>query len=361
MTNTTSHIDRDDADLPLRTIYDKGRQLYDKLEESELGTSDPAFQADVNKAIQLFDRCQSLVRTLNIFSTNEFLEDINTADLRYLLVDAYLGELHLKRTEAPTDTTASPSQTRLNILSATKSHLNRFLETCETHEITKPEDKKYYDMEIKGLVKDADRRRNMKIERHKRERGIKEKLRELTSQMAAQSTATSSSVDEELDRDLILTTLDLFVQKVIDSLKSVQDEEVMLEHMAKLEQARASGDEGTTRVEVRRPARRQVNPGGPILAADGKPLQPFVLLSQREALRQQVFRPGHNLPTMTIEQYLDNEIARGNFLSGGTEPPEKPITDDDEVATDAETYKARNWDEFKEANAKGWGNRMNKG
>ena len=56
----------------------------------------------------------------------------------------------------------------------------------------------------------------------------------------------------------------------MDSLKAIQDEEVMLEHMAKMEQARASGDEGTTRVEVRRPVRRQVDPNGPILAADGK-------------------------------------------------------------------------------------------
>ncbi|KAJ3044702.1 hypothetical protein HDV00_001106 [Rhizophlyctis rosea] len=217
------------------------------------------------------------------------------------------------------------------------------------------------EMELKGLIKDADRRRTMKIERHKRGKAIKDKLKELTFQIAS-TTSSSSSIDEELDRDLLLTTLDLFIQKVIDSLKSIADEESMLQQAMQMELHRSKeGSDTSNRVEVRQPHRR-VNPNGPILAPDGKALRPFVLLSQREAVRQQVFGPSHNLPTMTIEQYLDNQIAQGNFLQGGGERPKTPIQDDnDEEAIDAETYKKREWDEFTEANPKGWGNRMNKG
>ena len=42
--------------------------------------------------------------------------------------------------------------------------------------------------------------------------------------------------------------------------------------------------------------------------------------------------------------------------------PEKQIVDDnDEAAIDAETYKAREWDEFKDVTPRGVGNRYNKG
>jgi hypothetical protein len=50
-----------------------------------------------------------------------------------------------------------------------------------------------------------------------------------------------------------------------------------------------------------------------------KPLRPFVISNRgREEIQKQVFRPGHNLPTMTIDEYLELERQRGNILSGGT-------------------------------------------
>ena len=59
------------------------------------------------------------------------------------------------------------------------------------------------------------------------------------------------------------------------------------------------------------------NKSGPLLSADGKPLRPFTLLDNRETIKQGVFRSGHNLPTMTIDEYLDEERRRGNIIEGG--------------------------------------------
>ncbi len=58
-----------------------------------------------------------------------------------------------------------------------------------------------------------------------------------------------------------------------------------------------------------------------LLTQQGKVLQPFTITTEglkRQELQKGVFRPGHSLPTMTIEEYLDREMERGNFLSGGT-------------------------------------------
>lgn len=66
---------------------------------------------------------------------------------------------------------------------------------------------------------------------------------------------------------------------------------------------------------------------------------------------------------MTVDEFIDLEIERGNFLSGGQNlSDEKKFIDDlDYNAQDEETYKNRKWDEFKDFNPAGWGNRYNKG
>lgn len=58
-----------------------------------------------------------------------------------------------------------------------------------------------------------------------------------------------------------------------------------------------------------------------ILDPNGKPLQPFTILpagtSDRTRLQAKVFTPGHNLPSMSVDEYLEIERQRGKFISGG--------------------------------------------
>ena len=102
---------------------------------------------------------------------------------------------------------------------------------------------------------------------------------------------------------------------------------------------------------------------GPILNKDGKPLRPFTLLNHRQRLRDGVFRPDHSLPTMTIDEYLAEEKKRGGMIEGEREHSGRPAEpdEDDMQKADAETMKAREWDEFTEANPKGSGNTINRG
>lgn len=92
-------------------------------------------------------------------------------------------------------------------------------------------------------------------------------------------------------------------------------------------------------------------------------MRPFTLLDTRQNLKKNVFRPDHALPTMTIDEYLEEEKRRGGIIEGGgaqsgiiPEPNE-----DDLEAADAETMKARAWDEYVEENPKGSGNTLNRG
>lgn len=89
----------------------------------------------------------------------------------------------------------------------------------------------------------------------------------------------------------------------------------------------------------------------------------FTLTDSRKTLQDGVFRSGHNLPTMSIDEYLEEERKRGGIIEGGGEASgiiAEPDEDDYEKG-EAETLKARSWDEYVEANPKGAGNTLNRG
>lgn len=91
-------------------------------------------------------------------------------------------------------------------------------------------------------------------------------------------------------------------------------------------------------------------------------MQPFTLLDRRTQLQQGVFKPSHNLPTMTIDEYLEEEKRQGNVVQGGEQSGIQPEVDEDDLdIADEETMKARAWDEYKEANPRGSGNTLNRG
>ena len=102
---------------------------------------------------------------------------------------------------------------------------------------------------------------------------------------------------------------------------------------------------------------------GPLLDSKGKPLRPFTLTSKRQQFQDGVFRPDHSLPTMSIDEYLEEERRRGGMIDGGGPQSQiQPQIDEDDLdAADRETMKAREWDEYVEANPKGSGNTLNRG
>ncbi|KAJ3171820.1 hypothetical protein HK101_011225 [Irineochytrium annulatum] len=332
----------------LKTVFREADELYQSIESSSLSSNDPALQKDIARALQCFQDCSSMVRSLSIFSSNEVLDDINTSDLRYLLVDFYIGVLYQKIVGGDRIDHLKGS------LIPTKSALESFLFRCDTHEILAEEDKRHMASVSANVKLDAEKQRGAKIARYKREKAMRTQLEELRARMPKD--ADDESVDEELLREALLTTLQLSIQKAMEEMRSAMDE------VALLEAHRAKGATGVNVEDIEnRLDRLDVSKPTALLSKDGKPLQPFIITSRKDLLSQ-VFRPGHNLPTMSIDQFLENEIARGNFLQGGTERPEKPEADDnDEAAVDAATMKARDFDNFRDENPRGWGNRMNKG
>jgi immunoglobulin-binding protein 1 len=154
--------------------------------------------------------------------------------------------------------------------------------------------------------------------------------------------------------DMINTELRMLAQAPPPSLRSGEGES----------DARQRGRERSDYSERLDPPLSQLAPNsGPLLDRQGRPQRLFTIVDKRTQLQQGVFRPDHNLPTMSIDEYLDEERRRGGIIEGGGEASgRRPQVDEDDMdKADEETIKAREWDEFKEANPRGSGNTLNQG
>lgn len=180
--------------------------------------------------------------------------------------------------------------------------------------------------------------------------------------------------DDDDTRQLYLAELQLYIHQTFQSLDLLMQELSMLSAMRNApppsqpppddprQRSNLGGSNYSDRLD---PSLAQLLNGGrngPLLNKKGKPIQPFTLLDRRSQLQQGVFRSGHNLPTMTIDEYLEEEKRRGNIIQGGEQSGVQPEIDEDDLdKADEETMKARAWDEYVEANPKGSGNTLNRG
>ncbi|KAI9316838.1 TAP42-like protein [Dichotomocladium elegans] len=341
--------------LTLGELFSSGQALLTDLEETSLASIDPVYQAKVEDALRRLGRANDLVEQLAMFSANEIVDDINPHELRFLLIPGYLGDLTLRITDRSTS--------RRSILEKAKAYFNTYLSTCEDHQLMSKADLEVYkQQQQQSLCKaalPAAQQRQQKIEQYKREKAIQNRIRELRDQLDAAAAAG----DDDVERDWVLALIDLQVMKALQQLRAIDQELVMVKEMESIEEDRrrmkSSGDNTAGRVRLDNnngSSRANWGRDKPLLSRDGRPLQPFVITNKRQAIKDQVFRPGHALPTMTIEEYLQQEDERGNIIRGGGEPPaeKEEIDDNDHAAQDAETIRKREWDEFVEANPKGW-------
>ncbi|KAF9939208.1 hypothetical protein BGZ67_009789 [Mortierella alpina] len=344
-------------DDSLAQVFQRAESRYLDLQKSSLPSNADEFQTKVTQSIKDFDRAGTMVRQLSLFSENEFMEDISTKDLRFLLTEYYLGELYLKKT----------GQDRLKDLSFSKEHFDHFLLQCETHDILTPSDKKYQEQLTADAPRDAATRRGEKIARFKREKEMRNQIEQFNQILGTKSSGYEGELSSELEdqyRDFVLLHLQYAIFQTMEQLVGIQQEIPMLQQMQERKATEGSSDSRSSNRskddsrEGRVDDSRIWNATGPLMDPNGRPLRPFVITNKKTEMMKGVFRPGHSLPTMSIEEYIDQEIERGNFLSGGTEEPKKKEADDnDEEAVNAETLKARNWDDFKDDNPKGWGNK----
>ncbi|GAA5941887.1 hypothetical protein JCM1841_005094 [Sporobolomyces salmonicolor] len=404
-------------DLTLGQLLSRAIRNASSIQEAP-APNDQAIQTLLQNTLSDLSLSSSLINHLGVLSPNETLDDINTADLRCLLVEALRGQLCLlARTKG--------GRERVDYLVKAQEHFRKYAAQIEQYEVVAADKRSVFAGPAASEM-DANKRRAGKIAQFKMEREIKGTLEELrkrrrerrprpavlTSASASTSTsATPAEPDDDNDflsddddesesvaRPLLINLLQLHYLRAFAELSSVEQELELLEHGMKMSEipspsphagpstsssdsrARKTDEEDTTwRLD------KLAEKDGPVLSPDGKVLRPFVILpstsssssplSTRLRLQSEVFRPSHRLPTMTIDEYLEQQQELGNVLQGGgpstsdevdqARRDEQGEKEDDTLrgyeAEEAGLKKIREWDEYTDTHRKGEGNMHNRG
>jgi len=378
----------DDNPSSLKSLFASAEEKRLAVESSREPPNSPGYHDAVSSAVRAYQNCLAQVSALSLFSPNETLDDISTSDLPYLLTSYHLAEL-TQRLPAP----SLPDRKRL--LGAARDAYERYLHLLDSYDLLAPPYKKllerYTDSPLQFAVastSDPGARRDAKIANLRAEKDLRQKLEFLRRRPdygAGTEDVGDGGGDEEVVRETHLAHLAFSTHMAFQALEGLNREWDVLAQAPPEPVApgsRREGDVGADEDARRRRAgvgaqqdggfserldhplgRLQGGTAGPLLTKQGKPLQPFTLLSNRQELAKGVFRPGHNLPTMTIDEYLEEERRRGGIIEGGGEASGiRPEPDEDDIdKADEETMKAREWDEFKESNHRGSGNTLNRG
>ncbi|KAF2473916.1 type 2A phosphatase-associated protein 42 [Lindgomyces ingoldianus] len=355
----------DDKPRSIRGLFtdaDRKRQAIFSSPDS----NSTSFQENLNITIATYESCLELSEQVSLFSSNETLDDVSSSDLQYMTICYQLADLVQK-------ITGDLSIRKENLLKA-RGFYERFLKLLDSYDMLGKSDSRLLEAFLENKdqfstasMKDAAARRGTKVARFREEKELKRKLEYL------QQNPKVAENDEQVVRELHLANLAFMVHQTFQSLESIAQELHILSLAPPAPRQgqntlapdarhseRDSGDNYSDRLDPQSAGWRF---SGPILSGDGKPLRPFTLLDTRQRLQKGVFRPDHNLPTMTIDEYLEEEKRRGGIIEGGGEQSGiRPEPDEDNVEkADEETMKARAWDEFTEENPKGSGNTLNRG
>lgn len=291
------------------------------------------------------------VRELRLFSPNEELDDISTADLKFLLVPFLLAQV--------TSATRDLSR-RLEWLRNALVFWRGFAADCQRLGIGHDADLRAIDRSPEDALDPASKRTE-KVERYRRSKELDTKVAYLFSRKREvlgdeYLWGAGGAFDEDMERELILALLSRAVGKAAEEIASTEQELPMLEMM--LERGGPGG--------APEPPRQY--------AASEKP---WVLRIQDKAeltklYQEMVFQCPYQLPTISLAECADYEISKvqeqkqrqaEQEQAAAAEEADRWWGGDRQGAREAaeeeqQVYKDRDWDDWKDEHPYGCGNKM---
>ncbi|NXQ18805.1 IGBP1 protein, partial [Peucedramus taeniatus] len=319
-----------------------GRRLWDELEAStESSSGAPAVQDKVRQGLDALQRAAAMVTQLELFSENEELEEVASADLKFMLLPALLGALTLKQVDL---------SRRKEHLESAREHFLRFLKLCRNYglgsfqlppsssgeeEAASPRDPRQPTLVAMAMSRKA------KIERYKQKKELENKLASMSSSVE------SGTADEDQIREFYILQIQKWIGTSLEEIESIDQELVILKSRDAAKQAPAG-------------------PRGPSRQAR-TPMKPFILT--RDAAQARVFGAGYpGLPTMTVDDWYEQRRKQGivstpqRVPGASDEEMQKQQQETEEEKDDEEALrKARDWDDWKDTHPRGYGNRHNMG
>jgi immunoglobulin-binding protein 1 len=336
------------------------------------------FQKKITNLISEFTVLKKLVEDLKLFSDNEVIYEVNVNYLPFLNVNYYLGRLYSSSLVNQKLKAETPSieNKRDNLLVAKALYI-QYLILLQNYRLLLESQSKLinsfkssYDPTIEELVignsSDPVVRRQEKIDNFRLLKDLQAKLAILDQIDTNDDNKDQySNMDEAIIKQVYLDQIKFFSLKTFELLQSLAIEIKLLSNMPQVSpQAQEIKDQmedartNTHTIEYGYTTKVEKNPlqmpkMSDLISKQGKILQPFTITSNRQQLKKNVFGTGQVLPSMSVEEYLDYELANGKMAT--PDNSRKKESDDEDYNSDDELEK-RQWDDWKDANPKGSGN-----
>jgi immunoglobulin-binding protein 1 len=335
------------------------------------------------KAVSILTALQHDVAARSLFSSNESLDDISSRSLSLLTLEHYLAMAYCS---LPVDRAEIANRQR-HIQSACDLWVS-FLHRLQQLELLTADDQSYYQELMEISDRDTDSQislppianRDAKIARF-RVKQEAEKERERLQSLLARRGRLGVSADDEMDghdeesleRTVALTTIQIAKSQALEEWSGALRELPMIAMMVKAQEDQQGRDRHTGKTvkddRDREPPQMSKEPLKLThITQNGMTGE---LTIKKEEIQSQIFRPGWNQPTMSLEELGDREMKaaierdeRQKVAEAGKmhEPRRyeqliKDEMEDDADLVDASAALDRNWDEFKDENPRGSGNK----
>ncbi|KAF6332374.1 hypothetical protein mRhiFer1_000127 [Rhinolophus ferrumequinum] len=333
--------EEDELPLPrLPELFETGKQLLDEVEAATEPTSSWIIQEKVLRGLDLLKKAAEMLSQLDLFSQNEDLEEIASADLKYLMVPAFQGALAMKQVNL---------SKRLDHLQWARQHFLNYLTQCQYYHVAEfelPQTKNNSaenntassSMAYSSLVAMTSQRQ-AKIERYKQNKEMEHRLTVL------KSAVDTGQADDEYVREYYLLNLRRWIGISLEEIESI-DQEIKI-----LREKDSSTEASTSHSSFQ----------------DRPPMKPFTIT--RNVAQAKVFGAGYpSLAFMTVNDWYDQQQNFGALPDQGIakkisevkraaqqqEDQEQKEEDDEQTL-----HQAREWDDWKDTHPRGYGNRQN--
>lgn len=199
------------SELPLGLTFRKAQAVYNDVESTSLGGNDPKLQEAIAQGLALCETGLRQVSEQSVFSQNELAEDVNTGDLRYLLLPFYRGELLVRVTD---------QNRRIELLTEALACLRGFLDDLERLQALSSEVLRSWHAQREGSI-DPATLRTLKIERFKANKQNKQRMEVLAGRLRRAGQTEEEEADgEEIEREHMLLLLAMCTHTALDSVRS---------------------------------------------------------------------------------------------------------------------------------------------
>ncbi|CAF2357956.1 unnamed protein product [Rotaria sp. Silwood2] len=352
--NENDNDNKNDESHTVSQLFDIAWSNQNDLQSPSANTTTDDYSSKLLHTIRLLESLEKRLQSLELFSDNEYIDELSTTNIRYLLVYAFLAWLYQTKR-------SKPSQRLINVQHAYDYYL-KFLTMTKNyglHKYSIPKAPTNQECENTEQLssRDVDMMK-MAQDRASKIRGHLKRREEEESMKAFEEAMKHDLADEEAKRNFYLSKIQWWINIALDDLDYLHDElRVLLQRQS---------IESTNDEEIHKRPQRM---------SPSRPLKPMIIT--HDQLQSKAIGIGYpSIPTMTIDEFYQSLAQRGlaptpeqvKEINAGPKFPKASDAEKEEIAKETYIEKddpdmikhLRSMDDFKDDNRRGEGNRHNR-